>query len=151
MKRSKLMVLSLLIAGVIITQTGCSSTPDPVQTENYFLDTTCSITVYSTSEEGKLDEEVAADAMSEAWDLCRQLDKTLSKTVEASDVSKVNNAGGQWVEVSDYTIELVKKSLEYSELSDGAFDVTVGTITDLWDYHSDNPVVPEQAVIDEAL
>ena len=126
---------------MIITQTGCSGEVTPVSKDNYLLDTTLTLSVYATGD--TLDEEVANAAIDEAYELCALLDKTLSKTVEVSDVSKINSAGGEWVEVSDYTLELIKKGLEYSELSDGAFDITVGRLTELWDFHAEDPVLPD--------
>lgn len=139
----------LLIATLIITQTSCSKSDEPISDTNYYLDTTCTLTIYDM--DGSLDEEACSEVFTEAWNLCRQLDKTLSRTVEVSDVSKINSAGGQWVEVSDYTLDVIKAGIHYSEISGGAFDITIGTVTDLWDYHSDDPQVPSQAVIDEAL
>ena len=147
MRIKRYIVLPLLLILLIISQTGCSSTPQPVERENYFLDTTCKISIYDTNE-GSDDAE---DIISEAWKLCSTLDKTLSKTVEVSDVSKINSAGGEWVEVSDYTIEVLKKGIYYSELSGGIFDVTIGTVTALWDFHTDSPSLPDQSKLDEAL
>lgn len=139
----------LLIASLIITQTSCSRSIQPISSDNYFLDTTCTLTIYDM--DGSLDEDETQKVFDKAWDTCRRLDKTLSRTVDASDVSKINNADGQWVEVSDDTLAVIKAGLRYAELSDGGFDITVGTVTDLWDYHSDNPVVPSQETINEAL
>ena len=147
-----------LITTMIITQTGCSSEITPVSVDNYYLDTTCNITVYGTGEIGtakadadwELDEEVAHTAIDEAYKLCAKLDKTLSRTAEASDITKINSALGQWVEVSDYTIELLHKGVEFSELSDGAFDITIGGVTSMWDFHAENPEVPEGEALGEA-
>ena len=58
----------------------------------------------------------------------------------------MNAAKGEWVEVSDYTAELVKAGIEYSKLSDGDFDITVGGVTDLWDFHAE----PEDARLPDA-
>ena len=134
--------LALILTAMIITQTGCGSDVQPISKDNYYLDTTCTLTVYSTGD--GLDAEIANNAIDEAYKLCAHLDKTLSKTVEVSDVSKINSAGGQWVEVSDYTIELLHGGLKYSELSSGVFDITVGRLTDLWDFHALEPVLPDK-------
>ena len=47
----------------------------------------------------------------------------------------VNAAGGKAVEVSDATIEVLRKGIEYGRLSNGAFDITIGKATDLWNFH----------------
>lgn len=141
-KISKFATTALIVALLIITQTACSSEVSPVSKDNYFLDTTCNIAVY----EGENPEE-AIDA---AYKLCAKLDKTLSRTLEVSDINKINNAKGAWVEVSDYTIELLEKGLYYSELSNGQFDITVGGITTQWDFHAEEPVLPDKAKLTEA-
>ena len=132
----RIATITTLVASLIITQTACSSEVKPVSKDNYFLDTACNISVY----EGE-NPEKAIDA---AYNLCAELDKTLSKTVAVSDISKINNSNGDWVAVSDYTIELLEKGIEYSELSDGQFDITVGGITGQWDFHAVDPVLPNE-------
>ncbi len=147
--RIRYIIACAILVLLIITQTGCSKSIEPLSSENYYLDTTCSLFIYDM--DGELDEDNAQKVFDDAWELCRELDKTLSKTVDVSDVSRINSANGQWVEVSEYTLDVVKAGIKYSEMSGGDFDITIGTVTDLWDYHSDNPEVPSQATIDEAL
>ena len=57
----------------------------------------------------------------------------LSLKNTASDVAAVNAAAGQKaVPVSEAFIEVVTKSLEISQLTDGAFDITVGALETAW-------------------
>ena len=74
---------------------------------------------------------------------------TLSRTRPASEVSRLNDAGGAWVELSPDTLDLVDKSRAYCEASGGIFDVTMGSVTPLWNFHTG--VVPEPAALAEAL
>lgn len=58
------------------------------------------------------------------------LEKILSDYIEYSDISKINNSAGDGcVEVSEETIDIIRKSIHISELTNGAFDITVGSIT----------------------
>ena len=152
--------LVFLLALVIITQTGCSSdSADPVTGENYLLDTVCTISIYEMKgEDGSIRQasavqESAQAAIDEAYDLCAALDKTLSRTTEASDISRINNSGGEWTEVSEDTLKLLKEGVHYSELSGGDFDITIGGVTDLWDFHADpeEAKVPDPAELAEAV
>ena len=137
------MGLSVLL---IITQTSCSGvgagSPEPVMKDGYYLDTICSISVYRmTDEQGEVKDaaelsEEAEAAIDEAFELCSELESKVSRTRESSDISRVNAAGGEWVEVSEDICELIKKGLEYSQMSDGAFDITVGGLTEQWDFHA---------------
>ena len=152
--------LVILLAAVIITQTGCGSeTAEPVTGENYLLDTVCTISIYGMKDENgevqpasALQEEADA-AIDEAFALCASLDKKLSRTAEASEISRINNAGGEWTDVSADTLRLLKEGIRYSELSGGEFDITIGGVTDLWDFHADpeDARVPEADAIAEAV
>ena len=148
-KFTRFSILTIILAALIITQTGCSGEAKTVSKDNYYLDTTCNLTVFETGD--GLDEEVANAAIDKAYELCALLDKTLSKTVEVSDIAQLNAAGGQWVEVSDYTRDLLNDGLKYSELSNGVFDITVGRLTDLWDFHAVEPVLPDAADLEDAV
>ena len=157
----------LLLSMMIIPQTACSngggvpggSSPKPVSREEFMLDTTCTLSVYRiANEEGEIvsaedAEEAAEDAIDSAFDKCRELEGLLSKTIEDSDISKLNAAGGEWVEVSGETLELINKGIEYAELSGGAFDISIGGVTELWDFHADegDQSLPSEEALAEAV
>lgn len=148
MKKINLILLMLLL--IIITQTGCNiNKTEPISDEEYYLDTVCQISIYDM--DGGLTKKKAKAAIDDAFDLCRQLDKTLSSTVETSDIGKINRAGGNWVKVSDDTINVIKAGIEYGELSDGTFDISIGGVSSLWNFHSDNPSLPDETELQEAL
>lgn len=66
----------------------------------------------------------------QAYKFMKELEEKLSDYIEDSEVSKINQkAGVEPVEVSADTLEVIKKSLWLSELTEGAFDITVGAIT----------------------
>lgn len=147
----KLSLIFVIIATVIITQTACKNTKDvePVSKEGFYLDTVCKISIYDM--DGDLDKEKAEAAINKAYIRCRELENTLSNTIESSEVSQINSAGGKWVTVGKDTLKVVKAGVKYGELSDGDFDITIGSVSGLWDFQSENPVVPEQSKITEAL
>ena len=147
----KLSLIFAIIATVIITQTACNNTKDvePVSKEGFYLDTVCKISIYDM--DGDLDKEKAEAAINKAYKRCRELENTLSNTIESSEVSQINSAGGKWVTVGKDTLKVVKAGVKYGELSDGDFDITIGSVSGLWDFQSENPVVPEQSKITEAL
>lgn len=147
----KLSLIFAIIATVIITQTACKNTKDvePVSKEGFYLDTVCKISIYDM--DGDLDKEKAEAAINKAYKRCRELENTLSNTIESSEVSQINSAGGKWVTVGKDTLKVVKAGVKYGELSDGDFDITIGSVSGLWDFQSENPVVPEQSKITEAL
>lgn len=151
--------LLLLITVIIIAQTSCATNQaEPVSREEFLLDTICTISIYEIKASGgntaaadnKEETEAAIDA---AFDLCRKLDDTLSRTKSDSDIGRINSANGEWTEAGPETLELIKKGIEYSKLSKGDFDITVGGITELWDFHAaeGEARLPDEKALSEAV
>ena len=71
---------------------------------------------------------------------------------EATDLELVNlNAGIGPVMVHGDLLDVLEEARRYAELSDGAFDPTVGPLVRLWGIGSDNPRVPAADEIEQAL
>ena len=68
---------------------------------------------------------------------------------EDSELSKVNS--NQTTSISKEMYELVSAGLEYAALSNGAFDITIGSVSRLWDFTAESPKVPDSGRIAEAL
>ena len=137
----------LLTAVIIIPQTGCGG-KEPVSGSEFCLDTSCEITIYDM--EG-MSEDKAAGIIDQAFAGIREYENMLSRTVEGSDVYRINHAEGKSTEVSAETLDVIHTGLLMAELSGGKFDITVGALTDLWKFTSDNPSVPEDQEIRKAL
>ena len=137
----------LLTAVIIIPQTGCGG-KEPVSGSEFCLDTSCEITIYDM--EG-MSEDKAAGIIDQAFAEIREYENMLSRTVEGSDVYRINHADGKSTEVSAETLDVIRTGLLMAELSGGKFDITVGALTDLWKFTSDNPSVPEDQEIRKAL
>lgn len=69
-----------------------------------------------------------------------------------TDVKNLNdNAGnGQFIKISADVFEMLKISQEYSQLTDGAFDVTCGAAVDLWRTARKNKILPAPEEISAA-
>lgn len=155
----KLSALAALFAVMIISQTACDSTSEPVTDDGYFLDTICTVSIYRmTDDSGEVKDasrmsDEASVAIDDAFALCKDLEDKLSRTRSGSDISKVNSAGGQWVEVTDETLDIVKKGLECSKASGGDFDISIGGVTGLWDFHAADgeAKLPDEKALAEAV
>ena len=128
--------------------TGCSGqssktvSQDPVSRTDILFDTVVTITLYGDDQEQHLED---------CFSLGKKYENLLSRTIDTSEVSQINQAKGQPVTVSDETLELIEKGLYYSELSGGAFDITIAPVSSLWDFKAENPAVPDSAVLEEAV
>lgn len=139
---------AVLTAALIISQTGCGEKTEKVEKTSYYMDTICTITVYDMDD---MSEEAAGKAIDAAFALCAEYESLISATVEGSDIYRINHAGGESVECDPRTVDLLQTALDYGKKSDGKFDVTVGKLTDLWDFHAEDPQVPSAAAVKEAL
>ena len=164
-------VLALLIIALIIPQTACmsngqnSAANQGISKTGFYLDTICTVTIYGLEDsDGRLaamsDEELEKECyliITDAFKICTKYENMLSKTIETSDIAKINNAAGKAVTVSEETIEVLKEGLKFGELSGGAFDITIGKATDLWDFHAaeetghEGGIVPEEENLKEAV
>ncbi|MEG0144654.1 MAG: FAD:protein FMN transferase [Clostridia bacterium] len=134
--------LSILVAAMLLTS--CSSAqeaPTRRSVVGFYFDTVVTLAAY-------VEDDVL---LNEALGECAGYEKLLSKTVEGSDVWNINHAGGKPTQVSDHTINILKTALYVSELSDGAFDVTVAPAVALWDFTGANDVLPDEKAISEAV
>lgn len=128
-----------------LLMTSCA--PKSAEDTRFMLNTICSITVYSEENKDKTSEEL----VNEAFDLCQTYEDTFSRTIEGSDIYNINNSGGAPVTVSDDTIEILETAKYFSELSDGAFDITTAPLSIRWDFEGENPSVPPDNEIQELL
>ena len=83
--------------------------------------------------------------------MCEEYEAKFSRTIETSEISQINAAAGAPVEVSKDTITLIKKGIYYGSMSDGAFDITIGSVTSLWDFKAEEPAPPAPEAIAEAV
>ena len=97
------------------------------------MGTVCSIKVYFA------DEAKAQDAIAQALDEMARIEALMTTWRDDSEVSRINAAAGTAaVSVSAETFEVIKRSQHISELTDGAFDLTVGAFKGLWKFDEDN-------------
>lgn len=108
------------------------------------MDTLITITAVSDS------SEKAEIAIDKAFSEIEKIDSLLNFFSDKSEVSEINrNAGRSPVRASPETIEVIEKAIYASKKTNSAFDVTIGNITALWDFH--NKVKPEDKAIKEKL
>ena len=84
--------------------------------------------------------------------MCETYEQMLSATIETSEISKINNADGEPVSVSDDTAELIEKGIEYGEISGGLFDITIAPASGLWNFtDNEDKTLPDPDELAEAV
>ncbi len=129
MKKS---ICAFLILSVLLV----SCTEQKNKDTRFLLDTVVTLTA-------ECDDETLKGAFS----LCKDFENLLSRTIETSEVSRLNS--GESVDVSKHTKKIIERALYYSELTNGRFDITICSVSQLWDFR--NEIIPERNEIAEAL
>lgn len=153
-KRFGIVMCAVLMVSMM---TGCqrSSSEEKVSKQGFYFDTIIQITLYGTSDGSYIDE---------CFKLAKKYEDLFSNTIATSEISQINDAAGiSSVVVSDDTLELIQKGIEYGDLSDGKFDITIGGLSDMWNFSEiaenassddnevDASVIPSDTDIADAL
>ncbi len=131
-------VLAAALLGAIIV---CDATLNKTVTESFFAMNTfvsAEVTGISAKEDCKEIERIVSELDTQ----------TLSRTSEESEIFRINKDGGG--EVSGKTAEYFSLLLDVCEKSGGAFDFTLGGVSDLWKFGS-NPVIPDEKLLADAV
>ncbi len=91
------------------------------------------------------DSKIADKAIEAAISEIQSVDKLMSDYKSDSEISQVNRDGFiRAVAISEPTYEVLKRSIEFSKLTGGAFDITVGPLVDLWRSAKKKSAVPSE-------
>lgn len=136
MRRFVCLLLATLLA---LSLCGCGGTQES-RLELFAMDTYMVITA-----EGGDTEEAVKSVSREI----SRLENALSRTIDTSSVSRLNDEGG--ARLDEETSSLLAAALTYSADTNGAFDVTIAPLVELWGITSNDPRVPSQEEIDALL
>jgi thiamine biosynthesis lipoprotein len=132
----------LVLAAMVVFR--CQPGLEEVKSTRLHMGTMVEITALGPDRD-KLDEAVEA-----AFSEIERVERLMSGLREDSDVSRINKAaGGGPVAVDPEVFEVIARSLEISERSGGAFDITVAGLTGLWSMDPDNPRIAVEKEIAE--
>ncbi len=89
------------------------------------------------------------EAVKIAFNEISRIERLLSKYNPESEVSKLNKFGT--LKASPETFYVIKKAKEFYSLSNGAFDITVAPLMEIWGFTSKQYSLPSEEKIKEAL
>jgi thiamine biosynthesis lipoprotein len=96
------------------------------------------------------DREQLRIAVNAAFDEVSRLERLMSNFMPDTELSRINQqAGVAPVKVSRELFGVIKRSIFFSELSDGAFDISFASVGKLWNFR--NGVVPAPDAIKDLL
>lgn len=89
-------------------------------------------------------------AVNAAFDEISRLERLMSNFMPDSELSRINQQAGKApVAVSRELFEVIKRSLVFSELSEGAFDISFASVGKLWNFRTG--VVPSSDAVKAQL
>lgn len=154
--RRRIFYTSLILLLILSLLSGCSTadgqstgesttkpTGEPIKKSDFFLDTTCDIAVY---------DNVSEEVLDKGFSVLKEVDDKMSATKAESEIMAINNASGKAaVKVSDDTFYVISKGIQYSEMTEGKFDISVGPLVKLWGINTDHARIPSEEEIKSTL
>ncbi len=118
--------------------TGCRKPESAYVRTSFALDTVVQVTVY---------EEKDLPAVQNALSLCSSLEKVFSRTDPEAELCRLNEAAkkGETFTCSPDLLKVLTDCMEFSYLSDGAFDITLGALSSRYDFSGNAHHVPDEA------
>ncbi|MBQ7044953.1 MAG: FAD:protein FMN transferase [Clostridia bacterium] len=126
----------LLLICIVLLLGGCGN--NPINSTAFMFDTVSVISVYSDKDSSAADNTLK---------YCAEFENILSATNEQSELYKLNNS--QTATVSEHILKNIQKANEYSELSDGKFDITIRPLSSLWNFRES--IMPTSESVEAAL
>lgn len=138
-------ILMVLFAAVLFLNS-CSlpnkSRSNYISDTGICLDTFITITLYGCSD---------SSILKQCFRIVSRYQDIYSRTLNYSELYKINQSHEHRIEISPEMAEIISICKKYGELTEGNFDFTIGAVSSLWDFKADEPKIPEQTSIDEAL
>jgi len=128
-------VIAVLLSAVIVQKYRLK----PLKQTEMIMGTLVEITVIPGNEK----------AIREAFEALRKVDALMSTYKEDSEISILNREGK--AQVSEETLEVIEDAIKFSNLTDGAFDITCRPLINLWKRAKKEEKVPTEEEIEEAI
>ncbi|MCA0385117.1 MAG: FAD:protein FMN transferase [Firmicutes bacterium] len=113
--------------------------------ESYQIGTYITLSIYA-------DAEVPGEVFDDLFNLIDYYEYMTSKNIVETELNEINrNAGIAPVNVSDELFDMIRIGLEYSKVSNGLFDLSIGPLVDLWGIGSDHAKLPTETEITNIL
>ena len=166
------LILCTVLVCPLLLLTGCQNAAgtntdtgkEPISISSIKLNTAVQITIYDSQDKSLLDDCLA---------LCDKYELIFSRTDEESELYKlnhrisdpavsnqttetqptpyqVNNTTNTW-HISEDLAALLSEGLSITRESNSAFDIAIAPLTSLWDFTAEDPKVPDDADIQNAL
>lgn len=142
--RKKLLTM-IVVSILAIGNIGCvkEDINQPISQTEIFMGTPISITLYDGGNQKILDK---------VFEKIAEIEALVSINKENTEITKLNeSAGVEKVKLSNLSYDILKKGIEYSKLSNGSCDITIGPLVKLWSIGLEGAKVPSKDEINETI
>ena len=134
-----------MLAACLIILTSCAG-EEPITHETFVMGTAAWITIHGLS------EEEAQAASEEAFRELHRIDAMMSNWKKESEISLLNRGSdGEPYDISRELYHLLERSLYYSRITGGAFDITARPLVRLWGFQGGSAHIPDLHEIEETM
>ena len=144
-----LMIIILLLTACSNFKTNndnISNNSQPIKKSSFLLDTIVTVQIYDSDDESILNEAI---------ELIKYYELIFSRSNEKSELYRLNHGllahEGLNYTISDELADVLSYGIKYGNLSNGYFDITIAPILSLWDFKAENPVLPSDDKLNEAI
>ena len=149
-KRSHILFIAALSAGLLCVSSCSRASEKIIEDSRFFMGTVVQIKV--SIDPAKYGEARAKDAISKAFDEIKRIEDVYSVYKDTSEISRINRLKkDERLRISDEVLNLIHKTLDYSKRTDGAFDITVKPLVDLWGRAGKANKLPDEYELKRAL
>lgn len=107
------------------------------------------VTIVAYAGDGEAADTHFMAALEDCYDACVRYEGLFSRTIESSDIGRLNSAKGKRIAIDRDTFRMLQAAEKFCEASDGVFDITIGSATTLWDFNEG--IVPKAEQLAEAV
>lgn len=146
MKKKQYTITFCLLLLLVFIVAGCKEKQAVYSRDFFAMDTFITCQVLAR------DQALAEEALNRIEEAFLEIDRLTNRFKSESDVFAVNqNAGIAPVNVNPDVFSIVATSIKWSDTTEGAFNILIGSTMDLWGFGSDNPKVPTEKDLAESL
>lgn len=143
MKKIQLRALCILLCLAFVMPFASCRANERQEKTFFLMDTLISVTLYASEKE-------AAPIFGECERLLTEYENLWSRTKPESDIGRFNAAGNS-IELDPRTASLIAQAVQVSQKTNGAFDITVAPLVNLWQASEEQGILPTDSQMQNAL
>ena len=123
----QILIVLFILAPLVALAILCGNNGKTYTRDGYYFDTYVSITVYSMKD---------LDLLEGCMEMCEKYDNSLGR-LNLGEMTMINQQAYAGVDVSDDTYYLFERALEFCDETNGAVDITIAPLLDIWGFTHD--------------